>query len=589
VILDENHFMVFGKGDMLAPPISAFLARVEKGQAASRSEALADRLEAARLPFDPRSLPQASGMALVVLMLLLAIATFASEDLASIGTGLLVAQGRVGFFAGAAACFSGILFGDIAIYLAGRFLGRPWLGRAPLRWLLSPNAVEKSRRWFAHKGPSVIFASRFLPGTRVATYFAAGVLGTAFGRFLAYLGLAVALWVPLIVGVASILGARVFDLFDTFSRFALPGILALAIIGWLLFRTLKALFTRGGRRLLVGRWRRLRHWEFWPPWLFYLPVLLKVASLGLRHRNLTVFTAANPSMPSSGFLGESKAAILDGIDERFVARQARLGASLPAAQKRAAIEAFMNDNALDFPVVLKPDVGQRGAGVVIARTPEEMERAFDDPTSDLLVQEYIPGVELGVFYVRQPGEERGRIFSITEKHLPEVVGDGSSTVEQLILADERAVAMATVYLDRLVPDADRAPAAGERIKLVDIGTHCRGAIFLDGDRFRTPELEAKVEEISQSYDGFFFGRYDLKAPSYEAFQRGRDIKVIELNGVTSEATHIYDPANSLLEAYRTLFRQWELAFEIGKRNASDGAPVTSSGALLRLIWREWRA
>jgi membrane protein DedA with SNARE-associated domain len=566
--------MVFTDGETLATPIIDFLQSVERGEAASRETADPHRLEMARLPFDASNLPAAAGLALVVLMLLLAVATFVSEDLASIGTGLLVAQGRIGFFAGAAACIVGIVLGDLAIYFAGRLLGRPWLARAPLRWLLSSEAVDRSDRWFAEKGPSVIVASRFLPGTRVATYFASGLLGLRVWRFLLYLGAAVVLWVPFIVGLAALLGARVFEIFEIFARFALPGVLGLAVLGWLLFRALRGLLTRKGRRLLIGRWRRLRHWEFWPPWLFYPPVLAQIAHLALRHRSLTVFTAANPAMPAGGFVGESKAAILGALDPRYVARYTLLPTSKTVAANRAAVERFLTDLDLDFPIVLKPDVGQRGVGVAVIRDVDQLVDSLRRATGDLLVQEFVPGVELGVFYVRVPGEEHGSILSVTEKRLPEIVGDGVSTIEDLVLADERAVALAAVYFDRL----------SSELRLVDIGTHCRGAVFLDGRRFCTPELEAWVEATSRSFSGFYFGRYDLKAPSHESFQRGDDITVIELNGVTSEATHIYDPANSLFNAYRTLFRQWELAFEIGARNAADGAPITTAAELLEMIW-----
>jgi len=57
--------------------------------------------------------------------------------------------------------------------------------------------------------------------------------------------------------------------------------------------------------------------------------------------------------------------------------------------------------------------------------------------------------------------------------------------------------------------------------------------------------------------------------------------VLELNGVTSEATHIYDPGNSLLEAYRVLFRQWSWAYQIGRRNRERGCEITPALTLVR--------
>jgi hypothetical protein len=64
-------------------------------------------------------------------------------------------------------------------------------------------------------------------------------------------------------------------------------------------------------------------------------------------------------------------------------------------------------------------------------------------------------------------------------------------------------------------------------------------------------------------------------------RQGR-FSILELNGVTSEPTHIYDPACSLIEAWRTLARTWQLAFEIGRDEASRGARVWSLRELIAL-------
>jgi hypothetical protein len=79
--------------------------------------------------------------------------------------------------------------------------------------------------------------------------------------------------------------------------------------------------------------------------------------------------------------------------------------------------------------------------------------------------------------------------------------------------------------------------------------------------------------VARRFDGFYFGRFDVRAASADAFARG-EFTVIELNGVTSEPTHIYDPAVSVFGAYRALFDQWSTAFAIGAANARAGAPVT---------------
>jgi hypothetical protein len=177
------------------------------------------------------------------------------------------------------------------------------------------------------------------------------------------------------------------------------------------------------------------------------------------------------------------------------------------------------------------------------------------------------------------------LFSITEKRLPEVVGDGRATLEELVLADRRAVAIAGVYRRELGARLDQVPAAGERVKLVDVGTHARGSIFLDGTRHATPELAATIDRLGRSIDGFWFGRYDVRVASVAELEAGRGLQVLELNGVTAESTDIYDPRNSVVAAWRKLMRQWRLAFEIGAANRARGARVTGVVELLRLMWR----
>jgi hypothetical protein len=337
------------------------------------------------------------------------------------------------------------------------------------------------------------------------------------------------------------------------------------------------------RRLLYSSWVRLTRWEFWPPWAAYPPVVGYVLGLAARHRSLTVFTAANPAIPSGGFVGESKIDILRGLGPENVARSLFLDGTLPADIKIARVNAFLTTLARDLPVVLKPDQGQRGSGVVVVRTQEALEACLAHARVDTIVQEYISGLEFGVFYVRRPGETRGRILSITEKRLPSVSGEGRHTIEQLILTDPNTVGMARFHLGQHADRLHEVPAAGQVVSLGDCGSHCRGARFYDAGSLLTPALEGAVDRIASRFEGFYFGRFDLRVPSREALARGEQLTILELNGVTSEVTHVYDPAVSLIEAYRALCEQWRLAFEIGAANAARGARVWSIAELAGLV------
>lgn len=585
VIYDADHFLPFRLPGPIAERVREFTTHVERGDAVTRPQATADRLAAAASPATT-ALPPARGITIVVIALLLALATLVSEDLACLGAGMLVAQGRLTFGVAVASVGAGIVVGDVLLFVAGRAIGRSRLAAALRRRILPPDVEARTAAWLEKRGAYAVFASRFLPGTRLPTYVGAGWLGMRLGPFLAWFLLAAAVWTPLVVGF----GALPTSALMTLGMTERPGLLAtggLLLALALLMRLLLAAGTYRGRRELVSFWRQWTRWEFWPPWLAYPPVLLYVAWQMIRHRSATVFTAANPAILGGGFIGESKSAILrlltpvtDAVSPFIVLEGADGQESTRTAARRFAA-------THGLPVVFKPDQGQRGSGVVIARTPQALEMCASTMRGDTILQAYVPGVEFGLFYVRHPADTRGRLISITEKRLPVLIGDGRRTLERLILDDDRAVAMARLYLRLNASRCNWVPAAGERVQLSELGTHCRGAIFLNGDAMRTPALEAAVEAIGSRVPGFHFGRFDVRAESQQALQEGR-FRILELNGVTSEATHIYDPSLSVWAAYRTLFEQWRLAFEIGAANERRGVRPATIGELVRLA-TEYRA
>jgi hypothetical protein len=185
-----------------------------------------------------------------------------------------------------------------------------------------------------------------------------------------------------------------------------------------------------------------------------------------------------------------------------------------------------------------------------------------------------------VFYYRYPDQATGRIFSITDKRLPVVTGDGIHTLEELILADEQAVCMASLYLDRHQSLLHEIPPAGVSVRLGDLGNHCQGALFLDGAELNSPALEAEIDRLSRGYAGFYFGRYDLRVPAEDDLRAGRNITILELNGASSEATHIYDPRHDVFAAWRTLREQWRILFSIADQNRRAGIqPLGLAGFL----------
>ncbi len=587
----DSHFFLFRGGDDLMDRIEEFLGRVEAGEAATRGDAEAERLRRAALPFDDMDLPPFTGPALLIVFLLLVFAAYASEDLTCITAGLLVAQGRLDFPVAVAACYAGILSSDLGIAWLARVLGRPALGLPPFKWWVSEARFEEASAWLRRRALVVVLVSRFLPGTRLPTCLAAGILRTSLLRFCFYFALAVAIWTPAFVGVNALLGREAVERFGGRLPGGLLGAaLALAAVIFTVRSVVVPLFTWRGRRLWRGRLLRIRHWEFWPMWAFYPPLALYILWQGLRRGSLTAFTAINPAMPLGGLLGESKSDILDGL--------AGIGDALPAwkrmpagshEERIAALRCFLEEEKLDYPVVLKPDTGERGRGVAVARSEADAATFFEETPGPALAQEYVAGEEYGVFWARHPGRHDGHVFSITHKVRPTVTGDGTSTLERLILADARAVAITHVYRREHPEAATRIPAAGEEIELTEVGAHSRGTIFLDANDLHTPELEQAMNTICTAYEGFDFGRLDVRAPSAEALRRGEGLRVLEVNGVTSEATHMYDARYGFFAAHAILRRQWRMAFDLAAERTRDGAQPATVSEIVRAVRAERRA
>ncbi len=580
-ILPGGHSLLADEPALLASRLEPFLAAVEAGTAAGFDAASAARKEAAARPYDPSALEPLAGLALVLFFFLAALGTLVSEDLTCIAVGAMVGQGRVSFLAGVAACFVGIYVGDVLLFLAGRFLGARALARAPWRWFVSETRVARASRWFERRGPTVIFLSRFLPGMRLPTYFASGLLRTSFLRFSLWFALAGAVWTPLLVGLSSRMGGEISDRSELLQRNLTLLILVTLGVVFLVVRVARALLTRRGRRLFRSSWRRLVRWEYWPIWVFYPPIALACVVYGLRRRHLLAFTAANPALPLGGFVGESKREILRGLaaSPEHLPRTAYLPFEGAGDARVARAREIREREGLALPLVLKPDQGERGEGVRILRTEEDFERAVRESYGDQLLQEFVAGEEFGLFWARRPSEARGRLLSITVKALPFVVGDGRSALEELILVDARAVGMARFFLDSNADRLAEVPRAGERVLLGELGTHCRGAAFSDGGHLRSRALEDALERIARGFAGFYIGRFDVRAVSVEALRAGH-FRILELNGVTAEAAHVYDARYSVLDAWKTIARQWELAYEIGAENLSRGARASGLRELL---------
>lgn len=520
-------------------------------------------------------------------LLSIVVGTLVSEDLTCIAVGLAIREGQLSWAVGLTGCYVGILLGDLGLWLLGRCVGPPLLRQPWAQRLLPARGVERLSHWFDRRGWAAVFVARFVPGARFPIYVAAGILGRSATRFLLLAALAGLVWTPLLIGGVWWLGKPLVDLLQTFFDSAWIAIPIAAGLLWLLLRTMLLLATPIGRARLVARVSRLWRWEFWPTWLFYLPMVPWIALLAVRYgwRSITV---ANPGIPHSGLVGESKSTILASLPQAWTV-PSQLLAPQPLPERLAALDDLLTRPEWAYPLVLKPDAGERGAGVRLVADRSAAEDYFRDVTVPVLAQTYDAGPgEAGVFYYRFPSWTQGRVYSITDKVFPVLVGDGVHTLEELLWLHPRYRMQARVFLARHREETGRVLAAGETLTLARAGNHCQGTMFRDGRSLITPALTQRIDEIAQATPGFFFGRFDVRYSDRAALAAGTDLRIVELNGASSESTNLYDPDLGLLQAYGILAGQWRLLFAIGAANRRAGHPVSRLGDLWATVRRYYR-
>jgi hypothetical protein len=311
---------------------------------------------------------------------------------------------------------------------------------------------------------------------------------------------------------------------------------------------------------------RLKSWEYWPFGIIQLPVIVYFFWLALKARSFVFFSASNPGITMGGMFGESKYEVLKKVPEQYTPVTALI--NMPSDKKQ--IIGFMNQNGLQFPVIFKPDLGERGFMVKRIDSEKDVEQYLTKMKYTFVVQELIDlPLEFGVFYLRFPNQTQGRVTSVVMKEMLSVHGDGVSNLRQLILKKERArlqwPTLKEIYKDQLKDIVPR----GQTKELVSIGNHCLGTKFIDGSHLINDRLSTTFDHISKQIEGFYFGRFDLRCGSIEDLYEGK-VKVLELNGCGAEPGHIYDPAFSLVKAIAVLIGHWRNIFIIATENAKRG-------------------
>jgi glutathione synthase/RimK-type ligase-like ATP-grasp enzyme len=257
---------------------------------------------------------------------------------------------------------------------------------------------------------------------------------------------------------------------------------------------------------------------------------------------------------------------------------ARGAASLPNAQ------AAMAQAGLQYPVIVKPDLGWCGFGVRRIDTEAELAAYLDAyPSGERVVlQEWLdePG-EAGIFYMRDPGEATGQVIGLLLRHYPRVTGDGRRTVAQLMAADTRARRLGADGASEPCCDSGMVPGRGQSVRIATVSSTRVGGLYEDATARITPALTAAVDAIARDMKDFHVGRFDVKFSDPAELAAGRGFRILEVNGAGSEAVHAWDPSLTLRQAYAIVFAKQRRLFAIGDAMRRRGHVPVGPIALAR--------
>lgn len=322
----------------------------------------------------------------------------------------------------------------------------------------------------------------------------------------------------------------------------------------------KKLFITGRLKRFLTR---LRHWEYWPFHVVYTPVYFYWLWLCVKARSFFFFNTANPAIKNGGFLMESKKDIYDLLPKHTYPETILV----QCRSKDISFNDLLKQYGLEFPLILKPDIGMRGLGVKKISSLEEWESYHKSSKVAYLVQPFIPYTkEVGLFYYRFPGQKKGVITGITGKELLAVKGNGRNSIEDLLSREKRFLLQLPSLRKQYGPMLSEILQENEERIIVPYGNHSRGAKFLDITDRLTPGLYTTINSLCKSIPGFYFGRLDIKYDNWEDLCAGRNFSIIELNGSGSEPTHIYDPSHSLWFAWKEIIRHQRILYRVSKQN-----------------------
>jgi|GEM_PF-1273243 D-alanine-D-alanine ligase-like ATP-grasp enzyme len=329
--------------------------------------------------------------------------------------------------------------------------------------------------------------------------------------------------------------------------------------------------------------------QFWPVFAKFYPQFKYAISI-------------NPGLDGfSGFTGVSKQEIVQRLNPEFRPDHVFFE-EVPTMEELEERFRKENDNQpLTFPIICKPDVGERATGVTYMYSREQLEE-YLQPIDETLpekkqlklkkerasrnfhLEKFHDDREFALSWTKDPETGEYRVWSVIEKQIPSIIGDGKTTFRELIAHKVDAIELETDKKEKILKCYSREEL-NEIIPEGEEKTMVKTASISYGTKFKKQELtELQIQrlrellpQLIQNDEGLYQGRFDFRAKDLESLVSG-DLKIIELNGLGGMPMEIYESHLTIEEKYEILFRYFKYLLQLAKRNVEIGNAKKSVGS-----------
>ena len=313
--------------------------------------------------------------------------------------------------------------------------------------------------------------------------------------------------------------------------------------------------------------QKIGNWEAWPFALIYAPMVPFWVGYMIRSGAVWFFTPSNPKLTFGGMEGEPKREMYDLLPEDLYPTTFNV---LPSESFEELLSK-LRASGIPYPLIVKPEIG--GQGILFRKIDDEasLKHYHSLVPAEYIVQKMVHyPVEVSVFHIRHPNEQKGIVTGFLHKIPLQVAGDGNHTLEQLVMLNPKAEKRHNDLHSRHAENWNRVIPKDERYILSYAANHNRGAHFIDLKDHINDDLVAVFDELSIRINDFFYGRYDIMCNSIEELQQGKNYTILEYNGCGAEPNHFYDTGYSLGGAYREILKHWKLLYTISRYNVKAG-------------------